>query len=170
MNGSFLFRLWFYFRNGWATYFAFLFAAINTLTITYFLVIENYPSLNQIFPTFGHYVVIISLMAIPILIGVGYAHFKRSLAYSAEADIITEAHPYNFRILPGWNTEVVFPLYLTMSEMMIKWSKNEKPDNADIEKLKTIQDKIEKLLDGEMVGEPRKKESSKYVDDTKSKD
>ena len=170
MNGSFLFRLWFYFRNGWATYFAFIFAAINTLTITYFLVIENYPSLNQIFPTFGHYVVIISLIAIPILIGVGYAHFKRSLAYSAEADIITEAHPYNFRILPGWNTEVVFPLYLTMSEMMIKWSKNEKPDNADIEKLKTIQDKIEKLLDGEMVGEPRKKESSKYVDDTKSKD
>jgi len=170
MNGSFLFRLWFYFRNGWATYFAFLFAAINTLTITYFLVIENYPSLNQIFPTFGHYVVIISLMAIPILIGVGYAHFKRSLAYSAEADIITEAHPYNFRILPGWNTEVVFPLYLTMSEMMIKWSKNEKPDNADIEKLKIIQDKIEKLLDGEMVGEPRKKESSKYVDDPKSKD
>ena len=170
MNGSFLFRLWFYFRNGWATYFAFLFAAINTLTITYFLVIENYPSLNQIFPTFGHYVVIISLMAIPILIGVGYAHFKRSLAYSAEADIITEAHPYNFRILPGWNTEVVFPLYLTMSEMMIKWSKNEKPDNADIEKLKTIQDKIEKLLDGEMVGEPRKKESSNYVDDKTSED
>ena len=170
MHGSFLFRLWFYFRNGWATYFAFIFAAINTLTITYFLVIENYPSLNQIFPTFGHYVVIISLIAIPILIGVGYAHFKRSLAYSAEADIITEAHPYNFRILPGWNTEVVFPLYLTMSEMMIKWSKNEKPDNADIEKLKTIQDKIEKLLDGEMVGEPRKKESSNYVDDKTSKD
>jgi hypothetical protein len=109
-------------------------------------------------------------MAIPILIGVGYAHFKRSLAYSAEADIITEAHPYNFRILPGWNTEVVFPLYLTMSEMMIKWSKNEKPDNADIEKLKTIQDKIEKLLDGEMVGEPRKKESSNYVDDKTSED
>jgi hypothetical protein len=170
MHGSFLFRLWFYFRNGWATYFAFIFAAINTLTITYFLVIENYPSLNQIFPTFGHYVVIISLMAIPILIAVGYAHFKRSLAYSAEADIITEAHPYNFRILPGWNTEVVFPLYLTMSEMMIKWSKNEKPDNADIEKLKTIQDKIEKLLDGEMVGEPRKKESSNYVDDKTSED
>ena len=170
MNGSFLFRLWFYFRNGWATYFAFIFAAINTLTITYFLVIENYPFLNQIFPTFGHYVVIISLIAIPILIGVGYAHFKRSLAYSAEADIITEAHPYNFRILPGWNTEVVFPLYLTMSEMMIKWSKNEKPDNADIEKLKTIQDKIEKLLDGEMVGEPRKKESSKYMKDPKNKD
>ena len=84
------------------------------------------------------------------------------MAYSAEADIVTEAHPYNFRILPGWNTEVVFPLYLTLSEMMIKWSKDEKLNNEDIEKLKNLQDKIQKLLRGEMVGEPRKKINTKF--------
>ena len=44
------FRGWFYFRMGWATYFAFIFAAINTLTVTYFLAIENYPFLTIIFP------------------------------------------------------------------------------------------------------------------------
>jgi hypothetical protein len=170
MKENFLFRIWFYFRNGWGTYFAFIFAAINTLTVTYFLAIENYPFLNQLFPTFVHYVFIISVIGVPILIAVGYVHFKRSLAYSAEADIVTEAHPYNFRILPGWNTEVVFPLYLTLSQMMIKWSKNEKLDNEEIEKLGLLQNKIEKLLRGEMVGEPRKKINTKFTNNSENED
>lgn len=168
MKKNFFFRLWFYFRNGWGTYFAFIFAAINTLTVTYFLAIENYSFFNELFPTFIHYVVIISIIAVPILVSVGYVHFKRSLAYSAEADIITEVHPYNFKILPGWNTEVVFPLYLTLSEMMIKWSKDEKLDDEHIEKLKNLQDKIQKLLLGEMVGEPRKKINTKFRNKEKS--
>jgi hypothetical protein len=167
MKQSFFFRLWFYFRNGWATYFAFIFAGINTLTVTYFLAIEEYPILFSIFPTFVHYIIIVSSIAIPILIGVGYVHFKRSLAYSAEADIVTEAHPYNFRILPGWNTEVVFPLYHTLSKMMIKWTKDEKLSAEDIKKLESLQGKIEKLLEGEMVGEPRKKIDTTFEEKNK---
>ena len=46
------FRAWFYLRQGWSTYVAFIFAALNTLTVTYFLAIENYPGLKSIFPTF----------------------------------------------------------------------------------------------------------------------
>ena len=46
------FRGWYYFRTGWSTYFAFILAAINTLTVTYFLAIENYPSLKLVFPSF----------------------------------------------------------------------------------------------------------------------
>jgi len=53
------FRGWFYFRTGWATYFAFIVAAVNALTVTFFLAIEKYPSLSVIFPTFFHYIVII---------------------------------------------------------------------------------------------------------------
>ena len=162
MKQSMFFRLWYYFRNGWSTYFAFIFAAINTLTVTYFLAIEEYPFLYDLFPTFVHYIVIVSSIGIPILIGIGYAHFKRSLAYSAEADIGAEAHPYNFRILPGWNTEVVFPLYLTLSEMMIKWSKNEKFNDGDIKELQVLQDKIQKLIRGGIVGEPRKKHETTF--------
>tara|TARA_B100000029_G_scaffold507211_2_gene591378 strand:+ start:976 stop:1467 length:492 start_codon:yes stop_codon:yes gene_type:complete len=162
MKQNLFFRLWVYFRNGWSTYFAFLFAAINTLTVTYFLAIENYPSLNAVFPTFVHYIIVVCLIGIPLLIGIGYAHFKRTTAYSAEADIMTESHPYNFRILPGWNTEVVFPLYLAISEMMIKWSKNEKLEDAEIDRLKDLQEKIQELLKGGMIGEPRKKSDSTF--------
>jgi len=60
MKQSMFFRLWYYFRNGWSTYFAFIFAAINTLTVTYFLAIEEYPFLYDLFPTFVHYIVIVS--------------------------------------------------------------------------------------------------------------
>ena len=51
-----IFRYWFYFRIGWSQYFAFIFAAINTLTVTYFLAIEKYPALQAIFPSFLQYV------------------------------------------------------------------------------------------------------------------
>ena len=65
------FRAWFYFRNGWSIYFAFIFAAINTLTVTYFLAIERVPFLISLFPTFIHYVLIVSGIGIPLLILIG---------------------------------------------------------------------------------------------------
>jgi len=52
------FRLWFYFRTGWTTYFGFGMAAITTLITTYYLAINNMPFLQEIFPTFTHYIVI----------------------------------------------------------------------------------------------------------------
>ena len=45
------FRGWYYFRQGWTVYFAFIMAAVNTLTVTYFLAIESYPVLQEIFPS-----------------------------------------------------------------------------------------------------------------------
>ena len=108
MKRNLAFRSWYYFRNGWSTYFAFIFAAINTLTVTYFLAIERYPFLHDIFPTFLHYVVILCLTGIPILILVGYAHFKRTSAYRSEADIGMEVNPYFRRIL--LNTELMLSL------------------------------------------------------------
>ena len=87
MQRNLAFRAWFYFRNGWSTYFAFIFAAINTLTVTYFLAIEKYPFLNDIFPTFIHYVIIVVSLGVPLLVIIGYIHFKRSSAIRSEADI-----------------------------------------------------------------------------------
>ena len=46
------FRGWFYFRTGWATYFAFIFAAVNSIIVTYYLAIENLPILKEVFPLF----------------------------------------------------------------------------------------------------------------------
>mgnify|MGYP006079992131 FL=1 len=131
------FRGWFYFRTGWATYFAFVVAAVNTLTVTFFLAIEKYPSLNVIFPTFFHYVVIVVGIGIPLLVLVGYVHFKKSKSYRAEADIIIETHPHIRRILQ--NTEVLLPSYVKLTEMVIKLSENKKLTDKELAEVSKLQ-------------------------------
>jgi len=129
-------------------------AAINVLTVTYFLAIENYPVLQAIFPTFGHYIAIVVGIGVPLLVLVGYFHYKRSQAYAAEAEINIEANPYWYKIPPGWNREVVFPLYLNMINLMLKMSKNEKLAPDEIEKMSDIQKSLSNLIDGGYVGKP----------------
>ena len=92
-NGIF-FRFWYYFRTGWSTYFSFILAAINTLTVTYFLAIDNYPSLKIIFPSFEQYVITIIIIGIPTLVTIGYFHFKRTKAFKSEVDVLIESNPY----------------------------------------------------------------------------
>ena len=74
MRKNLPFRSWFYFRQGWGTYFAFIFVAINTLVTTYYLAIREIPTLNVIFPFFINYVLIVSAIGIPLLIATGYLH------------------------------------------------------------------------------------------------
>ena len=68
------FRAWFYFRQGWGTYFAFILAALNTMVTTYYLAIKDVPSLKVIFPSFTAYALILSIIGIPMLVIVGYVH------------------------------------------------------------------------------------------------
>ena len=65
------FRGWFYFRQGWTTYFAFIFAALNTMVVTYYLAIENIPELKLVFPSFYIYLIAASFLGVPLLIFVG---------------------------------------------------------------------------------------------------
>lgn len=140
MNSRLLFRSWFYFRQGWSTYFAFVMAAINTLTVTYYLAIQKYPVLIELFPSFIHYVVYAVLIGIPVLTFAGYAHYKKFAAYKAEADIGFESNPYFRRMLV--NSEIIIPLHLKILELMIKISKNEKLTNDEIEELSNLQKEL----------------------------
>ena len=137
MKKSFPFRIWYYFRQGWTTYFAFVFAAINTLTVTFYLAIDKVPELQLIFPSFIQYVLIVAMTGIPILTIIGYIHFKRSSAYRSEADISMEVNPYFRRIL--LNTEMIIPLHLKLSEVIVKLSKNEKLDESQLEEISKLQ-------------------------------
>lgn len=158
MRKSLGFRGWYYFRMGWTTYFAFILAAINTLTVTYYLAIENIPILKTIFPTFVEYVMLIVSIGIPLLIIIGYIHYKRSPAYSAETDVIAESNPYNYKLPPkGWNQTVNYPLYLLLTKMMLKSSNNEQFSEDEISEIKELQKKIQLLIDGEFINNPRKK-------------
>ena len=140
------FRSWYYFRMGWSTYFAFIFAAINTLTVTYYLAIEKVPILEIIFPTFIQYVVIISGIGVPVLVAIGYIHYKRSKAFKSEVDIIVETNPYQRRTIV--NTELLLETNLKLMEFLVRLSKNEKINEQEIkdliEKNKEISEHVEK--------------------------
>ena len=131
------FRFWFYFRSGWSSYFAFALAALNTLTVTYYLAIEKYPILQTIFPSFLQYVLIIVSIGIPLLILVGYAHWKRTPAYRSEADIWMESNPYQARMLV--NSEILIKLNLKLTELLVKQSKNESVSDDEINEIITLQ-------------------------------
>ena len=141
MVENLLFRSWFYFRNGWSMYFAFIFAAINTLTVTYFLAIERAPALQAIFPSFFQYVLIVSLIGVPLLIGIGYAHWKRTKARKAEVDIGFETNPYQRRFVV--NTEIILHLNLKLIEMLMRSTSGEKLTENEIKKIQAYKDDIE---------------------------
>ena len=128
---------------GWATYFAFIFAAVNTLTVTYFLAIERYPFLTTIFPSFFQYIVIMVGIGIPILVIVGYIHYKRTLAFKSEADVMVESNPYQRRNIV--NITILVSLTMKLNEMMFKMAKNEKLTSKEIEEIEKLQNDMKKF-------------------------
>ena len=137
---------------GWSTYFAFIFAAINTLVVTYFLAIDKIPILTNIFPSFIHYVLTLSSILIPFLVLIGWLHYRRTAAYGSEAEVQVETNPYQYKLAPGWNREALFPTLLKMTEFMIKSNNNEKLDDESIKELVEINKKLDFLVKGGMVG------------------
>ena len=144
MKANLGYRGWFYFRMGWSTYFVFILAAINTLTVTYFLAIDNYPLLKAVFPSFEQYVVIIIGTGIPVLVMVGYAHYKKTLAYKSEADVVVESNPYTRRNTVNGETNV--RLNLQLLSLLLKLSKKEAMDKNEIEKIEKLQKDINNLV------------------------
>ena len=139
------FRGWFYFRMGWATYFAFIFAAINTLTVTYFLAIERYPFLTGIFPNFLQYVVIVSAIGVPLLVVIGYIHYKRTVAFKSEIDVIMESNPYQRRNIV--NITLILQAIMQTNQLLLKLSKNEKLSETEIAEINSKIDEISKFVD-----------------------
>ena len=137
------FRSWYYFRTGWSTYFAFILAAINTLTVTYFLAIDNYLALKAVFPSFEQYIVIIVTIGIPLLIFVGYLHFKRTQAFRSEVDVLIESNPYQRRNTV--NGEINLRLNLKILAMMLKILKKESFSESEIQEIRELSGEIKNL-------------------------
>ena len=137
------FRAWFYFRNGWSLYFAFIFAAINTLTVTFYLAIEKYPDLNWLFPSFLHYILVVSVIGIPFLILVGYVHYKRTAARKAEVDISYETDAYKARTLV--NTEIAITLNMQLLDIITKISKKQELSAEGYQELEKLREKLAKF-------------------------
>ena len=139
------FRGWFYFRTGWSTYFVFILAAINTLTVTYFLAIDNYPALKIIFPSFEIYVLILISIGVPLLIFIGYCHYKKTKAFRSEMDVLVESNPFLSRNTV--NADLTLKLNLKLISLLLKMSTGEKIDKNEIDEIEKLHGNILKFVD-----------------------
>ena len=144
------FRAWYYFRMGWGTYFAFVFAAINTLTVTYFLAIDNYPFLKEIFPSFIHYVILIGLVGVPILMSIGYVHFMKSPSFRAESTVQVESNPWGLRDIV--NSEYNLILSLKILQMLNKISEKDKSNLSELEESQKLEKELREFLNNRSTG------------------
>ena len=140
---------------GWGTYFAFIFAAINTLVVTYYLAIEKIPSLEIIFPSFTNYVIIIVSIGIPILVLFGYIHFKRTPAFGSEQEVAVESNPFNYKLAPGHQIQVFGPAFLELLKLNLKIINKESISDGELKKVNEIIEKLSTLCEGGWVAKPK---------------
>lgn len=148
MKKKLAFRSWYYFRTGYAQYFAFVLALGNMLTLTYYLVLTNEPSFKTIFPSFSIYVIVSSVIGVPLLMLVGYAHMKRSHAFTSEQDITVESNPYSYKLAPGIVRECMAPLYLELLKLGRKSLSEEKLTDEELTKLQELEKKLDLIAQG----------------------
>lgn len=146
------FRTLYYFRTGYAAYLIMLLGAVNVLTSTYFLAIEEIPFIGKIFPTFEIYVVTAVLVAIPAVTVVGYVHYKRIGAHSAASAVHTQNNIFNYKFQPGFTREVFGPAYKMILRSVLKRSISEKLTDEEIAEIDRLRERLQHLIDGGSVG------------------
>lgn len=160
MRRNLPFRAWYYFRVGYTTYLAFFIATINTMVTVYYLAIEKIHGLSAIFPSFSVWTVFIIFTVGPMGVLAGWMHLKRTPAYRSEADISAEANPYLYKLPPGYWREALMPAILEILRLNLKMVNKEPMTEAEIDSLKVLQKKLQSLIDGGFVGQPRRMSSS----------
>jgi len=155
---TFIGRLWFYFRMGYSTYLTFLLGYASTLITVYYLAIKNIPDLLNIFPRFVPFAILATVIGLPLSVSVGWAHYKRSAAFSSEMDIQYEANPFWYKLPPGYNKEVFGPVYLEMLLLLKKITEsNQSLSSEEKQRIDQLEQKLRTLNAGGMVGSPRRK-------------
>ena len=84
-------------------------------------------------------------VGIPLLIVVGYLHFKKTLAYKSEMDITVESNPYLSRNTV--NADLTLKLNLKLISLLLKMSTGEKIDKNEIDEIEKFHRLILKLVD-----------------------
>ena len=100
--------------------------------------------LKEVFPTFIIYVTIAVTIGIPLLVFIGYMHFKRTPSFRAEAVINFESNPFARRVLV--NSELTLKLNTKLMELILKISQGEKISKEEILAATKIQDELETLV------------------------
>jgi hypothetical protein len=149
--------MWFYFRIGYSTYLTFLLGAVNTLVVVWYLALQNAPAVQTLFGHFVPFAIVITVVGTPLSVAIGWAHYKRSPAYTSEIDIQVEANPYNYKLVPG-KEQVYVPLYSELLHLLQRLCQNQNILTAeDAQVIDDLERRLNVLAKGGMAGTPKSK-------------
>ena len=155
---TYLTRFWYYFRIGYGTYLTFLLGYASTLITVYYLAIKNLPYLLNVFPHFETFAIIATIIGAPMSVAIGWLHLKRSQAYTSEVDISVESNPYTYKLAPGKEMEAFAPSYLELLKLVSKLLKSQNLLTDEEEThIIALESKLHLLIEGNTVGNPRRK-------------
>lgn len=144
-----LFRSLYYFRIGYSTYLALPVALLGYITVIYQLLLKNIAALAWLFPHFSLFLVSALICLAPSATILGWIHIKRSMAYKSQIDVDVEANQYNYKLLPGKETQLAYPLNLTMLKLLTRFYKKQGILTAEEEaQLQSYAEKYEHLIKG----------------------
>lgn len=152
-----IYRAWYYFRQGYSTYLTFVFGYLSTLVTVYYLAIKNMPPLLDLFPHFESFAVLATVVGAPLCIVIGWVHMKRSRLFSSEQDIAVESNPYQYKLPPGYMKEAWVPVMLVQLRLLRKIS-DDKGVLTDAERaeMDELERRMRTLLEGGYVGSPKR--------------
>ncbi len=131
---------------------------MSTLITVYYLAIKNIPDLLSIFPRFVPFALLATVIGVPLSVVIGWFHLKRSILYSSEADISTEANPWNYKLVPGYQREALYPVLLAQLRILRSLATKESIVSEEEKKeLDDLERKFKILLEGGYLGTPRRK-------------
>ena len=109
-------RFWEY-RQFYSAYIALFIAISNWITIQYRLVLENAPTLNNIFSNMWIFLIVaVIIFSIISVLGGHYIHRKRQ--FRIEQELATEENPYLYRAAPGKERDLMVPIYILQLETL----------------------------------------------------
>jgi len=159
-----LWRSWFYFRAGYGTYIALLMGYAGNIVVLYKLGVVGNRLLEGIFTSLTVFTVFGILVSVPVAILLGLFHFKRTGAYSADASLSIEANPYVYKLIPGKEREVFFPLMVLTAKGLAKVMREQNVlSREEKEEFDNILAKADTLIQGSMIGNPRQNLPSAQV-------
>lgn len=86
-----------FYRHGFAYYIAPLIQAVNTIILVYFVAGDKIFFIRDTFPHILIFVLFAVTVALPIVILVGYVHYRR--AYKSEAQVLYENNPFHYKLI-----------------------------------------------------------------------
>lgn len=146
-----IYRAWFYFRVGYSTYLALLVGIASNLLLFYRLGIQDIDLLHDWFTSLTLFAITAILILLPVSIGAGLYHMKRTGAYAADATVSAEQNPYAYKAIPGKEQQVLYPILALTLKGLVKVLEKQPVTEEEKQEFEKALEKTNRLIQGEPV-------------------